>query len=248
MAEILGLDIGGTGIKAAIVDSEKGMFVGDRMKYATPQPSTPDNIFTVIEQLIDDFDWHGKIVGCGFPSIIKNDVIFSAANIDKSWKGVNLAEMFRVKLKIKAHCVNDADAAGIAEVMFGKGKNKKGTVLMLTLGTGIGSGLFKDGILVPNTELGHLYYKDSIWEKYASNSAREKRQLSWQEWGGILNHYINHVDLLLNPDLIILGGGVSKRYRYYSTYLDLRKKITPAKMQNDAGIIGAALCAYDLIK
>lgn len=248
MAYILGLDIGGTGIKAAVVDSEKGIFVGERVKYATPQPSTPDNVFGIIKQLIEDYKWEDQPVGCGFPSIIKKDVIYSAANIDSSWKGVNLAELFKVKLGISAHCVNDADAAGIAEMKFGKGKGKKGTVLMLTLGTGIGSGLFKDGVLVPNTELGHLYYKDSIWEKYASNSAREKRLLSWAEWGKILNHYINHVDLLLNPDLIILGGGVSKRYRYFSTYLELRSKITPAKMQNDAGIIGAAMCAADLVK
>lgn len=243
MSHILGIDVGGTGIKANIVDTSIGECVADKIKYATPQPSTPDHVFEVIDQLVADFDWKGKPIGCGFPSIVKNDVIYSAANIDDSWIGVDLGALFQERLGIEAHCVNDADAAGIAEMTYGKGKGQMGTVMMITLGTGIGSGLFRDGVLVPNMELGHLTHKKSIWEHYASNGAREKKDLSWRKWAKYLNEYLNYIHFIFSADLIILGGGVSKKYAQYEQYLDLKDKITPAAMQNDAGIIGAALLA-----
>lgn len=243
MTHILGIDVGGTGIKANIVDTSKGECIADKIKYATPQPSTPDHVFEVIQQLVSDFDWGGKPIGCGFPSIVKNDVIHSAANIDDSWIGVDLGAKFKEVFNVDAHCVNDADAAGIAEMEFGKGKGQKGTVLMITLGTGIGSGLFRDGVLIPNMELGHLTYKKTIWEHYASNGAREKKDLSWRKWAKYLNDYLNYIHFIFSADLIILGGGVSKKYANYEEFLDLRHMITPAAMQNEAGIIGAAICA-----
>ena len=243
MAHILGIDVGGTGIKASIVDTELGVFVGEKIKHGTPQPSIPESVFDVIEQIVAETDWKGKPIGCGFPSIIKDNVIYSAANIDKSWIGVNLSQMFHERLGIEAHCINDADAAGIAEMRFGHGIGRMGTVLMITLGTGIGSGLFRDGILVPNIELGHLKHKKSIWEHYASNSARENRGWGMKKWGRSLNEYLNYLDFLFSIDLIILGGGVSKRYSEFEKHLDLRDKIIPAAMENDAGIIGAAFCA-----
>jgi polyphosphate glucokinase len=234
MAEILGLDIGGTGIKAALVDLETGEFTKEKIKYATPQPSTLTSVAMVLNQLIEDFDWKGKVIGCGFPSIIKHNVIHSASNIDKSWLGVNLRDYFLEYVGNNGAYINDAD--------------KSGTTLMLTLGTGIGSGLFLDGKLVPNTELGHLTHKDSVWEKYASNGARKRLELDWDEWGARLNDYINHVDLLLNPDRVLLGGGVSKKHEKFLEYIELRDKVQIASMQNNAGIVGAALAALPLIQ
>lgn len=247
MAEILGLDIGGTGIKAATVDLETGEFTKDKIKYATPQPSTLKSVALVLNQLIEDFDWKGKVIGCGFPSIIKHNVVHSASNIDKSWLGVNLRNYFLEYVGNDGVYINDADAAGLAEVTFGDLEDKSGTTLMLTLGTGIGSGLFLDGKLVPNTELGHLSYKDSIWEKYASNGARKRLDLDWDEWSRVLNKYINHVDKLLNPDRILLGGGVCKKHDKFLHNIDLKDKIQIASMQNNAGIVGAALVALPLI-
>ncbi len=246
MSHILGIDVGGTGIKAALVDTETGEFIKEKIKYGTPSPSTPANVSGVLNQLIDDFDYRGQKVGCGFPSIIKNSVVHSASNIDDSWLGVDLKEYFLNEVGSEGVFVNDADAAGIAEMKFGKGRDRNGTVLMLTLGTGIGSGLFIDGKLVPNTELGHLTYKNSVWEKYASNGARKKRDLSWEEWGKCLNKYINHVNFLFSPDLILLGGGVSKKFENFSEYIELKELVTPALMQNNAGIIGAAMSASEL--
>jgi polyphosphate glucokinase len=248
MAEILGLDIGGTGIKAALVDLETGEFTKEKIKYATPQPSTLTSVAMVLNQLIEDFDWKGKVIGCGFPSIIKHNVIHSASNIDKSWLGVNLRDYFLEYVGNNGAYINDADAAGLAEVTYGDIVDKSGTTLMLTLGTGIGSGLFLDGKLVPNTELGHLTHKDSVWEKYASNGARKRLELDWDEWGARLNDYINHVDLLLNPDRVLLGGGVSKKHEKFLEYIELRDKVQIASMQNNAGIVGAALAALPLIQ
>ena len=245
MAEILGIDVGGTGIKGALVDTNKGVYTADKIKYATPQPSTPENVSTVINKLIDDFGARGQYFGCGFPSIIKNNVCYSAANIDKSWIGVDLQKYFEEKTGSKIEFTNDADAAGVAEMRFGKGKGKNGTVILLTLGTGIGSGVFLNGELLPNSEYGHLLYKKSVFEHYASNGARKKKNLSWEEWGYELNVYLNHIDLIMNPDLIILGGGVSKHFAKYEDYLDVKTEVVKAQMGNDAGIIGAAMIAHE---
>ncbi|MEE9374082.1 MAG: ROK family protein [Saprospiraceae bacterium] len=245
--QVLGIDIGGTGVKAAVVDTENGELLTEKIKYATPKPSYPSEVMKVVNKLIDDHDWRGKPIGCGIPCIIKNNVIHSAANIEKSWLNVNLDDLFEREIGQEATFMNDADAAGFAEITHGQGRNTKGTVLMLTLGTGIGSGLFRDLRLIPNTEFGHLEHKKSIWEHYASNSAREKKDLSWQEWGAELNEYLNHVNLIISPDLIILGGGVSKKYEKYRPYLNLDVPIVPAKMLNNAGIIGAAMNAVNAV-
>lgn len=241
---ILGIDVGGTGVKAAVVNTKTGTLVTEKIKYATPQPSYPIEVMKVINRLIDDFGWRGKKMGCGFPSIIKHDVIFSAANIDNRWMHVNLKELFETQGGLEATFINDADAAGIAEMNFGAGRGREGTVLMLTLGTGIGSGLFINQELVPNTEMGHLEHGESIWEHYASNSARERKDMSWEEWGFKLNDYLNHVNFVLNPNTIILGGGVSKKFDKFKDYLNVEDvEVYPAEMLNNSGIIGAAYFA-----
>jgi len=243
MSEILGIDVGGTGIKAALVDTERGVFTQKKIKYATPKPSTPDKVIEVIRQLIEDFDYKGKDFGCGFPSVIKKNVCYTAANIDKAWIDMDLRAYFQDKIGAKVTFTNDADAAGIAEMTFGQGKDKAGTVILLTLGTGIGSGIFLDGELLPNSEFGHLLYKKSIFEHYASNGARKNKNLSYKQWGQELNTYLNHVSLIISPDLIILGGGVSKHFEKFKDHLDVKVELVPAAMGNDAGIIGAAMLA-----
>ncbi|MEL6122132.1 MAG: ROK family protein [Bacteroidota bacterium] len=243
MAEILGIDVGGTGIKAAMVDTINGEFTKEKIKRGTPQPSTPENVAIVLNELIDEFGARGTKIGCGFPSIIKHGVCYSAANIDKSWLGVNLVEYFQEVTGCEGYFVNDADAAGYAEMTYGRGVGRMGTVILITLGTGIGSGLFLDGKLVPNSEFGHLLYKDSIFEHYASNGARKRLDLNFEEWGAELNTYLNHLNTLLSPELIIIGGGVSKKFEKYQDYLNVDTEIIPAEMMNDAGIIGAAVMA-----
>ncbi len=243
MSEILGIDVGGTGIKAAIVDVENGVFLSEKIKYGTPQPSTPARVIGVVKNLIKDFNFQGKNFGCGFPSIIKNNICYSAANIDNGWIGLDLQAFFLEKTGSRVTFTNDADAAAVAEIKFGKGKGRSGTTILLTLGTGIGSGIFVNGQLLPNSEFGHLLYKKSVFEHYASNGARKKKNLSWKEWGKELNIYLNHVNLLINPDLIILGGGVSKYFDKFEKFLKVKTQIVPAAMGNDAGIIGAAMMA-----
>lgn len=246
MSEILGIDVGGTGIKGALVDTEKGVFIKPKLKIGTPQPSTPDKVAGVINQLIEHFNYKGKPIGCGFPSIIKDQEVHSAANIDKSWIGVNLRKFFEAETKSKMIFANDADVAAVAEMKFGRGKGVKGTVILLTLGTGIGSGIFLNGKLLPNSEFGHLLYKKSVFEHYASNGARKRKDLSWKAWGKELNTYLNHVNLILNPNLIILGGGVSKYFDTFSKHLKVGTTVVPAAMGNDAGIIGAAMLTEQL--
>lgn len=242
MAEILGIDVGGTGIKGAIVDTKKGEFITKKVKYGTPKPSTPESVMVVINQLIDDLNWRGKPFGCGFPSIIKNGICHSAANIDKGWLNLDLGKYFKEHTGSEVTFVNDADAAAVAEMTHGKGKGVMGTVILITLGTGIGSGIFLNGELFPNSEFGHLLYKKSVFEHYASNGARKNKDLSWKEWGKELNTYLNHVDLLISPDLIILGGGVSKYFETkFSQYINVDTQIVHAAMGNDAGITGAAM-------
>jgi len=241
MKQALGIDVGATGIKGAIVDLEKGELVGDRIKIPTPKGAYPDDIAETVNQIAESFNWKDNPIGIGFPAVIKKGVSLTAANVDDSFKNFNIQKLFSKKTKCDCHIVNDADAAGIAEMAFGKGKGKMGTIILLTLGTGIGSALFKDGTLVPNTELGHLLYKDSIAENYASNGARKRKELSWEEFGEELNNYLKHVNFILNPDLIILGGGISKKYDKYSEHVSKKLNVITAKHLNDAGIIGAAM-------
>lgn len=238
---VLGIDIGGTGCKAAIVDVNKGEYLTERIKFATPQPATPEAIKPILEQLILDLKFKGEEIGVGFPSIIKNRICCSATNLDNSWIGKDLFKYFSKATGKNCTVVNDADAAGLGELHFGNLKNTNGTVLLLTIGTGIGSALFIDGKLVPNTELGHLKYLSGKAEDFVSNKARKDGELSWETWGSELNRFLEHVDFLFSPDHIILGGGVSKKFELYEPYINANLSVGPAKLFNHAGIIGAAL-------
>ncbi len=241
--EVLGIDIGGTGIKANIVNAKSGKLKAEKWKVKTPSPATPEAIIESLEGIIDHFDWKGEKVGICFPAVIKHGVSMTATNIDAQFINYDINKHFSEALKSKVHVINDADAAGMAEMTFGKGKGIKDVVIFITLGTGIGSALFYDGKLLPNTELGHMFYKKSIFEKYASNSAREKLNLSWKKWGGELNAYLTHLYNLFSPELILIGGGVSKQFDLYKPYLNVPVRIEMASLQNDAGIIGAAMSA-----
>ena len=240
---ILGIDIGGTGIKGAIVDTTEGKIVSEKIKVATPSPSTPDKILAAVKILIAGFDWNGKAIGMGFPSTIKKGVVMNASNIDASWINYPLKEEWTKELNCPILVLNDADAAGLAEVSFGSAKDVKGTVLFLTLGTGIGSAVFAHGHLIPNTELGHVIVNKKVGEKMASNMVRENKKMTWKTYGKALTQYIQRIEFLINPDLIIIGGGISKKFDQYKDYIVSSATIIPAALQNDAGIIGAA-CAY----
>ncbi len=245
MAEILGIDVGGSGIKGGVIDTALGEFVQDRIKIDTPNPSKPDAVARVIKQMVDHFHWQGKI-GIGFPAVIKNGVCYTAANVHKSWIGANIEEIIHNATGCPVKALNDADAAGLAEMKFGAGKGiDKGVVLILTLGTGIGSAIFVNGQLLPNAELGHLEMDGKDAEKVAAANVKETKKLSWKDWGKRLKDYLKTVENLIYPDLIILGGGVSSRYEKYQQFLNIRTRLTPAELQNNAGIIGAALAAAE---
>lgn len=240
--KILGIDVGGSGIKGAIVDTKSGELLTDRYRIPTPQPATPDAVIDTITKIITHFKWKGP-VGCGFPAAIVDEIVMTASNIDKSWIGVNAANIIEKATGCPTHLVNDVDAAGFAELKFGAGRKKKGVVFMAAFGTGIGTAIFNNNKLVPNTELGHLTMKGDIAEKYAANSVKEKNDLSWKEWGGRVNEYLQHIEKLFYPTLIIIGGGVSKDFKKFKDYLNLSTKVVPAENKNHAGIIGAALAA-----
>ena len=240
---ILGIDVGGSGIKGGIVDIEKGEMITDRYRIPTPQPATPDAVIETIEAIIDHFDWKGS-VGVGFPAAIVNEIVRTASNIDNSWIGVNAAQRIEKETGCPTHLVNDVDAAGFAEMQFGAGVGEKGVIFMAAFGTGIGTAIFKKNMLIPNTELGHLTMKGMIAEHYAANSVRENNDLSWEEWGKRVNEYLQTIELLFYPDLIIIGGGVSKEFDDFKEYLTLNTPVVPAQNRNHAGIIGSALAAY----
>lgn len=241
----LGIDIGGSGIKAGFVDIDKGELIGERIKIDTPIPSTPDAVATTIKELVDSLDWKGEKIGVGFPAIIQDGVSLTASNIDKGWINTNVEELLQRYTGHRYYVINDADGAGLAERMYGRIKNERGTVLMLTLGTGIGSALFYDGVLIPNTEFGHLIYKDSIAEHWVSNRARKERALEYDQWATELAEFLDYVIMLLSPRMIVLGGGVSFRFDEFSKHFDhLRVPVVNAMMYNDAGIIGAAVSAF----
>jgi polyphosphate glucokinase len=240
VAEGFGIDIGGTGMKAAVVDLGTGELRSDRYRIDTPHPATPDAMAIVVRELVAHHGWEGR-VGCAFPAIVQRGVIRSAANIDPSWIDVDADALFTDVLGLEVHMVNDADAAGMAEMRFGAGRDRSGVVLMLTFGTGIGSGLFVDGVLVPNTELGHVELDGYVAEQRAAASARKRDHLSWEEWAGRVERYLRHIERLLSPDLIIVGGGASKRPGRWLPRIDIRTEIVPAQMANNAGIAGAAL-------
>ena len=245
--EFLGIDVGASGIKGAIVDIEKGVLVSERFRIPTPQPSKPKNVAIAFSEVVKHFGWKGKTIGCGFPAVVKKGIACTAANIHKSWIGTNIAEIFTEQCGCPVVVRNDADVAGIAAMRFGAGKNVEGTVLVITIGSGLGSALFRDGALVPNTEFGHIYLKGhiDIAEHYASDNARKRKGLSWKSWGSRFNKYLKHIEFILAPDLIILGGGASKYFTTYEKHFKLETKVLPAILLNNAGIIGAAVHAYN---
>ncbi len=243
MAHVLGIDIGGTGIKAAPVDTATGELTAERQKLPTPHPATPDTVVDVVAQLVQAFDWTGP-AGVTFPGVVVDGVIHTAANLDHAWIGVDAAKTFEAATKLAVTMLNDADAAGVAEMRFGAGSGVGGTVLLLTLGTGIGSALFVDGVLVPNTEFGHIEIRGKDAERRASESAREEHDLSWGAWAGRVDEYLSHVEALLSPGLIIVGGGISRKAdKFLPLLTGLRAKVVPAALHNDAGIVGAAMAA-----
>jgi polyphosphate glucokinase len=243
MLNVLGIDIGGTGIKAAPVDVSTGTLIAERVKLPTPQPSTPAAVADVVRELVKNFEWTGP-AGITFPGVVDGGVVRTAANVDKAWIGTNALETFGAATGLTVHVLNDADAAGVAEMKFGAGADQPGTVLMLTFGTGIGSALFVDGLLVPNTEFGHIEIHGQEAEKRASELVREESELSWGKWAGRVDGYLEHMEMLLSPGLIIIGGGVSRKSdKFLPLLTGLRAKVVPAALHNDAGIVGAAMAA-----
>jgi len=242
--KILGIDIGGTGIKAAPVDIKKGVLIEDRFRLDTPHPATPRAMLEVIGELIEHWEWKGQI-GCGFPGVLKHGVVHTAANLSKQWIGINIQEQIEKMSSCDVTVINDADSAGLAEMKFGAGKdyNKHGggVVIMITLGTGIGTAVFVDGHLVHNTELGHIEIDGKDAESRAAASVRERKKLSWKKWGKRVNKYLQTMEMLFSPDLFIVGGGVSKKPEKFFPYFELKTKIVSAEMNNNAGIVGAAL-------
>ena len=243
--EVLGVDIGGSGIKGALVQVEEGRLAADRFRIPTPQPSVPSSVANVISEIVTHFNWKGP-VGCTFPAIVKDGVVYSAANIDKSWIGVNGQELFHNTTGNPFLLLNDGDAAGIAEMQFGAGKGHRGVVIILTFGTGIGSAIFVDGCLVPNTEFGHMEVRGKDAEDRASDRIRQEKDLSWGDWAERVNEFLGRMEALFSPDLFIIGGGVSKKHDKFLHLLTTRAEVKPAELRNEAGIIGAGMAARRL--
>jgi polyphosphate glucokinase len=241
--EAFGIDIGGTGIKAAPVDIAAGTLLAERKKILTPQPSTPEAVAEVVRDLTRDFGWTG-ITGATFPGVVTSGTVRTAANVDKGWIGTDAAALFGKVTGGDVSVLNDADAAGVAEMRFGAGKGERGTVLLLTFGTGVGSALFTDGVLVPNTEFGHIEIRGKDAESRASERGKQHHGWGWKEWAQRVGEYMHQIEALLSPDLIIVGGGISKEAdKWVPLLTGVRAKIVPAALQNDAGIVGAALAA-----
>jgi len=239
----LGIDIGGTGIKAAPVDTSTGQLLAARQKIDTPHPATPEAVSGVVKELVTSFGWSGAI-GCTFPGVVTEGVVRTAANVDPSWIGTDAASLFSKATGQPVTVLNDADAAGVAEMTFGAGKGEQSTVLMLTFGTGIGSALFTSGKLVPNTEFGHIEIRGRDAEKRASERAKDLHDLSWKHWAGRVDEYLQHIEALVWPKIIILGGGISKQHEKFVPLLTgLTATVVPAALLNDAGIAGAAMVA-----
>jgi polyphosphate glucokinase len=237
-----GIDIGGTGMKAAPVDLATGELAADRLRIATPTPATPERLAAVAAELVEHHRWAGPVGVC-MPSVVTDGVVRSAANIDDSWIGIDGDALFTEAIDAPVHLVNDADAAGLAEMTWGAGRDRSGVVICVTLGTGIGSALFVDGVLVPNTELGHLELDGVEAEFTAAAIARKRDHLSWKEWGNRVDHYLRHITMLFSPNLIVIGGGVSKQPKKWFDRLDPGCEVVVAELANNAGIAGAALVA-----
>jgi polyphosphate glucokinase len=252
----VGVDVGGSGIKVAAVDVTSGKLVSPRLRVATPQPSTPDVVVPVIIRTVRRALSEAKLitgrasaipfsVGVGMPSVVLDGVTKTAANIDPGWVDYDLASTLRAALKTQVYVLNDADAAGLAEMRFGAGTGEGGVVFVLTLGTGLGSGMFNDGVLVPNTELGHMEIRGRDAERRSAAVARTRRGLSWKAWAADLDEHLHAIDKLFWPNLIILGGGVSKNADKFIPRLTVRPRVVPATLRNDAGIVGAAMAASE---
>ena len=239
--QIIGVDIGGTGIKGAPVDIETGKLCEERVRILTPQPATPEAVADVTAEVVAAFPDVGGAVGCTFPAVVKRGITLSAANVDPSWIGLDADALFTERLGREVHMVNDADAAGLAEVQLGVARDRAGVVLLVTLGTGIGTALFIDGVLVPNTELGHIELRGMDAEDYASEKARIDADISWKKYAARLDEFLAAMEALVNPDLIVLGGGGSKKSDKFLPLLQRSCEVVPAQMGNDAGIVGAAL-------
>lgn len=246
MSEIpFGIDFGGTGIKGAPVDLTKGDFASERERIPTPQPAVPEAVAKVFAELLARFPDSTAPVGVTVPGVVHHGVVRSAANIDRSWIGTDADALFTAALGRDVHVVNDADAAGLAEVRFGAARGRRGLVIVTTLGTGIGSALVHDGVLVPNSELGHLEIEGYDAESRAANSAREREGLSMEEWAGRLRTYYRTLERLFSPELFVVGGGISKKADQFLPLLDLDTEIVPATLRNKAGVVGAALYAVE---
>jgi polyphosphate glucokinase len=242
--QIFGLDIGGSGIKGAPVDLDTGELVGARRKLLTPRPARPDAVAERVAEVVGHFGWSGA-VGVTYPGVVTAGITRSAANMHSSWIGLDAHALLAAELGLPVTVLNDADAAGIAELTFGAGQGRKGTVIMLTFGTGIGSALLMDGVLVPNTELGHLELDGYDAETRAAASVRDEHGMSYKKWAQRVNRYMQHVERLFTPDLFVVGGGVSKNADRWVPLLELKTPVEPAQLLNDAGIVGAALAAVD---
>ena len=246
--KILGMDIGGSGIKAAIVDTKTGELISDRHRIATPKPATPDAVAEVVMKMINHFNWN-KAVGCSFPTTIIDGKCIHSGNLSEKWKNVQVDDYFKDACNVPFYISNDADLAGLAEITLGAGKRKKGLVLVITIGTGIGSGLFYNGKLIPNLEIGKLLHKDGeIIEFFCADSIRKKEELTLEEWALRFDILLQYTKTIFSPNLIILGGGISKKYDKFKQYLCTDVKIKVAKFKNNAGIIGAAMYAVKKIK
>ncbi len=241
--QILGIDIGGTGMKGAIIDTNTGELLSERLRIPTPKPATPTSVANELKTLIDSFEWDGP-VGVSFPTVIKNGKAMQYGNLDKSWQYTQVDDLFKSKTGNDFYIVNDADAAAMGVMEFGIGKNQMGLVITITLGTGIGSGVFFNGQLLSNFELGRMYgRKGDIMELFAADSARKREDWSFKAWGKRVNFFLKHVENTFNPDLIIIGGGVSKKMDKFESYIDIQTPIKAAELKNNAGIIGAAIFA-----
>lgn len=241
--DVLGIDIGGSGIKGAPVDLTAGRFARDRLRIETPHPSAPKAVAEVVRTIVRHFEWSGPI-GVTYPGVVAGGLTRTAANVDKRWIGVDADALFTEVTGCAVTVLNDADAAGVAEMTIGAGKGRDGVVLVLTFGTGIGSALFVDGTLVPNTELGHLELDGKDAEHRASAQVRETKGLSWEKWAERVEAYLRHIDALFSPELIIIGGGVSKKSDKFLPLIDgVTADVVPAALHNDAGVIGAAMAA-----
>jgi polyphosphate glucokinase len=237
-----GVDIGGSGIKGAVVDLDVGQLATERYKVLTPQPSIPGAVADVVAEIVGQFGWQGP-VGCTFPAVVQGGVAKTAANVDSSWIGTNIEAVVGSATGLPVVAVNDADAAGIAEIRWGAARGVPGLVIVVTLGTGIGTALFYNGVLIPNSELGHIELEGEDYEHRASAGARDREALPWDKWAKRLQRYFSAIEFYLRPDLFIVGGGVSRRAEKFLPLITLETKIVPAMLQNEAGIAGAAYLA-----